>query len=188
MNKDELESSATGTEEIIRKIIDDETMDNFRELSTELGLSPEQSQGVFFWILDGAVALFNDLDDVSDAGYEASEYELRKMFGANFEQKQRAALRIIQQFGGEEMVAWLRKTGMHNCKEFVIFMMKLAEAAMEDEGLVGEKSPDFTSEDKMKAQIAKLMAHPAYMQAQHPEHDSTVQKVYQLRKQLLNEE
>lgn len=32
------------------------------------------------------------------------------------------------------------------------------------------------------------MAVPAYMQARHPEHETTVQQVYRLRKRLFGEE
>ena len=77
---------------------------------------------------------------------------------------------------------------MGNCREIISFLMKLADASAEDRGLIGEKTSALSSEEKIKAEIARLMAVPAYMQARHPEHDMTVRQVYRLRKRLFGEE
>ena len=82
----------------------------------------------------------------------------------------------------------MKNSGIGNCREIIAFLIKLADAAGEDRGLIGEKSSVLSSEEKIKAEIARLMAVPAYMQARHPEHETTVQQVYRLRKRLFGEE
>lgn len=178
----------TVSEDFINEIISEEAVADFEEMADEIGLSPEQAQRIFAWMLEGAARFAGELNGAAEEYCCESEKQLRSMFGREYEARQKAAVNLINKYGGEELVSFLRKSGIGNCREIVAFLMRLADAATEDRGLVGEKSAEFSTEDKIKSEIARLMAVPAYMQAQHPEHDTTVKQVYQLRRRLFNEE
>lgn len=170
------------------EIIDEEAFEEFKSLSEELNLSEEQAQGIWDWIVEGALRFVDDLDLKSRKYCDETENRLRSVYGRDLEAKQKAAQNLIRKYGGEELVSFLKNSGIGNCREIVDFLIKLADAAGEDRGLVGEKSAVLSSEEKIKAEIARLMAVPAYMQAGHPEHETTVRQVYRLRKRLFGEE
>lgn len=176
------------TEELINEIVDEEAVSEFQELAAELQLSEEQAQGVWEWIVDGAVRFVEELNQDAADYCSETENQLRDMYGREFDVRKKAANALVQKYGGEELVAFLKKSGIGNCREIISFLMKLADISAEDRGLVGEKASALSGEEKIKAEIARLMAVPAYMQARHPEHEATVQQVYRLRKRLFGEE
>ena len=139
-------------------------------------------------MVDGALRFVNDLNVTAQEYCNETENQLRSVYGRDFEAKQKAVQNLIRQYGGDEMISFLKKSGIGNCREIITFLIKLADAAGEDRGLVGEKSAVLSCDEKIKAEIARLMAVPAYMQAKHPEHETTVQQVYRLRKRLFGEE
>ena len=172
----------------INEIIDDEAFEEFEQLAAQLALSEKQAQGIWDWIVQGALQFVEDLNfKTKNYCYETENY-LRNAYGRDFEVKRKAARRLIQKYGGDELMDFLKNSGVGNCREIISFLMNLADAANEDRGLVGEKSAVLSGDEQIKAEIARLMAVPAYMQARHPEHDMTVQKVYRLRKRLFGEE
>lgn len=172
----------------IDEIIDEEAFEEFKSLAEELRLSEEQAQGIWDWIVEGALRFVGDLNVKAREYCNETENQLRSVYGRDFEAKQKAAQNLIRKYGGEEMADFLKNSGIGNCREIIAFLIKLADAAGEDRGLIGEKSSVLSSEEKIKAEIARLMAVPAYMQARHPEHETTVQQVYRLRKRLFGEE
>ncbi|MBO4521161.1 MAG: hypothetical protein J5787_08160 [Alphaproteobacteria bacterium] len=175
-------------QDLINKIIDEETVGEFQTLASDLALSEEQAQGIWNWLVQGAMSFVEDLNrDAAEYCSETEEY-LRGVYGNSLEARKKAANDLILKYGGDELVAFLKKSGIGNCREILSFLMNLADAASEDRGLIGEKASVLSSEEKIKAEIARLMAEPAYMQARHPEHDATVQQVYRLRKHLFGEE
>ena len=161
----------------IDEIIDEGAFEEFKSLAEELRLSEEQAQGIWDWIVEGALRFVGDLNVKAREYCNETENQLRSVYGRDFEAKQKAAQNLIRKYGG-----------IGNCREIIAFLIKLADAAGEDRGLIGEKSSVLSSEEKIKAEIARLMAVPAYMQARHPEHETTVQQVYRLRKRLFGEE
>lgn len=169
-------------------LIDEEAFQEFKALADNLKLSDEQAQTIWDWIVEGALRFVNDLNMNAQEYCNETEQQLRHVYGRDFEAKQKAAQNLIKKYGGEELVDFLKSSGIGNCREIISFLIKLADAAGEDRGLVGEKSSVLSCEEKIKAEIARLMAAPAYMQARHPEHETTVQQVYRLRKRLFGEE
>lgn len=188
MNHDLPMSQENMSGEMIDEIIDEEAFEEFKSLAENLRLSEEQAQGIWDWIVEGALRFVGDLDVKAQAYCNETENQLRSVYGRDFEAKQKAAQNLIRKYGGDELVSFLKNSGIGNCREIIAFLIKLADAAGEDRGLAGEKASVLSSEEKIKAEIARLMAIPAYMQARHPEHETTVQQVYRLRKRLFGEE
>ena len=187
-NTTSVSSEEEAAQNLISKFIDEETVGEFQTLAAELGLSEEQTKGVWNWLVQGAMDFVEDLNkNAADYCAETEDY-LRGIYGNGFEARKKAVNDLIHKYGGDEFVAFLKSSGIGNCREIVAFLMKLADAAGEDRGLIGEKVSALSSEEKIKAEIARLMAEPAYMQGRHPEHDSTVRQVYRLRKRLFGEE
>ncbi len=187
MNKYFKKSLQEYDQKFLEGIVNQEAAQNFVQTAKALALSEEQIQGIWEWIILGAAQFVEQLNGTSSQYCAETEKALRSAYGNEFDSRLQGARGLVQKYGDENLAVFLKKSGIGNCREIIDFLMRLAEATGEDRGLVGEKAGVVSSDEKIKAEIARLMAIPAYMQAQHPEHDSTVQQVYGLRKRLFGE-
>lgn len=176
------------SQEYMQELIDDEALEGFNKLAEALALSPEQAEGVWTWMMHGAARFVSQFNRKAADYCSDVERELHETLGPGYEGKIQNAARLVRRYGGEELADFLRDSGVGNRREVISFLIRLADMMGEDKGLVGEKSAVLSSGDALKAEIARLMAEPAYMQGRHPAHEQAVQKVYGLRKRLFNEE
>ena len=96
-------------QDLINKFIDEETVNEFQALAAELGLSEEQTQGVWNWLVQGAMRFVEDLNqDAADYCSETEEY-LRGIYGNGLEARKKAANDLILKYGGDELAAFLKK-------------------------------------------------------------------------------
>ena len=172
---------------IAEEIIDPEAMEDFDNLAHEIGMTPEQSESVWNWMVKGAIRLMEKSKNDLDRSRSESEEALRREFGDRYEIRRKSAVDLIRRFGGEDTLQFMNASGIADCREVVSFLMKLSEVLGEDRGLIGEKRQDFMSDGRLKDEICRLMAQKAYMSAADPSHDSIVNKVYALRRRLCGE-
>ena len=163
---------------IADEIIDPEVMADFENTTAEAGLSHEQMQIVWNWMVKGALRL------LSETKRKLEDY---KKFGDGFDVRRRKAIELVRRFGGDETLDFMASNGIADCPEVVSFLMNLSDVLDEDEGLIGEKRGFFGSKDRLKEEIAGLMAQKAYLDARAPGHGEAVQKVYALRRRLCGE-
>lgn len=169
-------------------VTDDETRLEFDGVADRLGMSEDQKNGVWDWIVSCTAELVDEIAAANDRERDETEKALRAKFGRDYDRKISGAAELIRRYGGGETEAFLKKSGLCNSRELLTFLTALADAAGEDRGLAGEKVVAVSSVDRLKGEIAALMANPAYMQAGHPDHDRTVGAVFALRKRLFNED
>ena len=67
--------------EMIDEIIDEEAFEEFKSLAEDLRLSEEQAQGIWDWIVEGALRFIGDLDVKAQAYCNETENQLRSVFG-----------------------------------------------------------------------------------------------------------
>lgn len=172
---------------IADEIIDPEVMADFENTAAEAGLSHEQMQIVWNWMVKGALRLLSETKRKLEDYRTDSEALLRKKFGDGFDVRRRKAIELVRRFGGDETLDFMASNGIADCPEVVSFLMNLSDVLDEDEGLIGEKRGFFGSKDRLKEEIAGLMAQKAYLDACAPGHGEAVQKVYALRRRLCGE-
>ena len=81
--------------DLMAQFIDEETVDEFQALAAELELSEEQAQGIWNWLVQGAMGFVEDLNrDAADYCSETEEY-LRGVFGNGLEARTKAANDLI---------------------------------------------------------------------------------------------
>ena len=181
-NSDDNFSAAVADE-----IIDPEAMQNFEALADKVGMTHEQAQTVWNWMTEGAARLITESKKKLDDHRAEAEAMLRREFGASFDAKREKAAELVRRFGGEETLEFMTANGIADCPEIVSFLMRLSDVLGEDGGLAGEKRVVFSSGNRLKEEIARLMAEKAYMNVSDPGHDEAVRKVYALRRRLCGE-
>lgn len=187
MNDTVYNSSEDFSAAVADGIIDPETMQDFEALANSVGMSHEQAEAVWNWMAEGAVRLIADSKKKLDDYRADSEALLRREFGDMFDIKRKKAVELVRRFGGDETLDFMAKNGIADCPEVVSFLMRLSDVLGEDGGLAGERRVGFSSKERLKEEIAKLMSDKAYMSASDPGHETAVQKVYALRRRLCGE-
>lgn len=107
---------------------------------------------------------------------------LRDEFGAAFDSKMGDFAYIAELAGLKD---WCAKTGAANDPVFVRAMLALGDKYIEPTGApVGN---GHVSTQGLQAEINALMASPAYMDKNHPQHSDVVNQAFMLRKKINGE-
>lgn len=175
-------------ENFVAECIDAETLNAFAEKAQELNLSLEQAKGVWDFLVKGAAELCAEINAKCDAYYDDVRGEMEARYGAALPQKERAIADLINRCGGKAFADLLVRSGVGNRRETVEFFMNLIDSANEDARLIGDRVVPVADAAQIKEEIARLSAQPAYMRASHPDHARCVDKVFNLRKRLFNED
>jgi hypothetical protein len=151
----------------------------------KLGLTPQQLQGLVDFIADHRVAETTANIEALQAGMDEAEAALRKEWGAGYERQLALAARTAKRFGGEELVAALNDSGFGNNPHLARAFAKIAGLLAEDT-MKGDGTPTRPAVDAALAEIARIQGealkdpkHP-WINAQHPEHESTLERMRQL--------
>ena len=115
--------------------------------------------------------------------------EIKGMFGDQYDGRMNAISKFIEKADGVpngEFRKFFSGTKLMNEPTFIKFM-DLVVRVMPSETPVFSAKTKTASADDLKGDIARLMAEKAYLDAGHPEHTATVEKVYSLRRQLFGE-
>lgn len=149
----------------------------------EAGLSQVQAEELFAKWNGYAAEKFNGFAHARQAATEDGVKALRAELGPAFDRKVKLAGRAVRQFGGKELQKFLDDTGLGNDPKLVRAFISIAEKVGEDT-VIGDGGDSFAmTADEARKGIARIMAEPAYFNANHPEHDAKVaeaQRLFQL--------
>ena len=98
----------------------------------------------------------------AQAQAEQTMTALRQEYGPNYDANLGRANRVVQEFGGEELVSYLAKTGLGRHPAMVKTFVKLAQAMVES-GAMETSGDSGTSVEEAKAELAAI-----YADKQHP--------------------
>lgn len=175
-------------ENFIAEYVDEDVIADFIKTAQALNLTENQAKGVWDFMIRGAASLCEEMNTLGDGYYETVQKMMRGRYGAAYAQKEKEIASLIKTYGGDGFAEFLMKTGLGNRRETVEFFMNLIDDLSEDETLAGEKNSPVASEAQISDEIRRLMSNQAYVQANHPEHKRCVEKVFNLRKRLFNED
>lgn len=112
----------------------------------------------------------------------AAEKALRDEFGSAFESKMSDFAYIVGLAGLKE---WVEANGAYKDPAFVRAMLTLGDKYIEPAGApIGS---GHIGTEGLKAEISALMASPAYMDKNHPQHNDVVNQAFMLRKKINGE-
>lgn len=148
----------------------------FAAVAHDAGLTPTQAQKLATWWA-GAAA---QAEATKGASAGETEAALRTEWGVAYDTKIEGAKRALREFGGDDLVAHLDKTGLGNDPAMVRAFARIGELVGEDRpaGMgTGRRSGVLTPADA-KAERLKLMAPDSnYWNIRHPEHAALNRRV-----------
>ncbi|MEN9592126.1 MAG: hypothetical protein RJA21_585 [Gemmatimonadota bacterium] len=143
----------------------------------KLGLTPHQVQGLMDFYAGHQAETFATVGRTrNDAETRASD-ALRNEWGPDYGMKLSQAARAARYFGGEDLVSFLNESGAGN-NPHLIRAFARAGASLAEDTLKGDAGPvqGLAPGDAIR-KARELMAKPAYVKRDHPEHFDLVEQV-----------
>lgn len=158
----------------------------WKEQAHALGLSNGQAAKAFTAFMERQSSGSKAHQAGVDGEVMRAEAALRAEWGERYEGNITIASRAMNKLFGGKAAASITASGLGRNPDFIRGLVKYGATALEDLGIdkhgSAVRSPNELSED-----IANLQANPAYWDAAHPEHESTVAKAQALFKRLHQE-
>lgn len=149
----------------------------------ELGLTPNQVQGLIDLYAGQRVSEFGGLDTMREQAQAEAAETLKKEWGNAYQVKLDNASRAAKMVGGDELVEALVETGAGNNPAIIRAFAKIGAMLGEDRMRSGQPSGFGLTPEEARAEATKLMSSPAYSNRNHIEHAEVVKKVESLFKQ-----
>lgn len=157
--------------------VSEKLVQGFREQAHKLGILPKQFQGMYKWFMNEQIAQYNDLVTVNKANAEKSTAALRTEWGAAFDQNLGISERVLQTYGDENVINFVKQNGLNTDANFVKFLHNIGKVLSEDQ-LTGKPPSLIMAPEEAKAELAKMendKKHPLF-DAMHPEHQAAMKK------------
>ena len=163
--------------------IDDKVVSEFMEQAHKAGLLPQQAQQIYQWYLTKARDGHYEAIQYMETAREQAENELKKEWGALYNQKVEKAQKAALHFLGDEGIKKLEASGLANDPHIIKALARIGESLSEDIFVEPDSSQFKTT---AKAEIERILgdkSHP-YHNADHPGHQAAVSRMQELFQQV----
>ena len=170
---------------------DPNMLGGFKQAAHDVGLRPDQAQKLLNWYND----TMGQSMQLEDGKYEAMvaevQTELTREYGAALDDNLSNADAMVTEFGNAEMTEMRLADGrlLGDHPDFIRMNINLANFINEKIGedtLEGVKTSNQMTPSDIEAQMADIMANPAYTQRNHPQQAHLVQERLRLQEMLNN--
>lgn len=169
--------------------LDETALKGFRELAHKSGILPRQSQALMDWYAKYQTDTLSNLEKETELTQKAQLAELRKEWGEGYNKQVALAVQAVKQFGGEEMQAYLEKTGLGNDTRLIKMFAKMGQFLGEDK-LRGEGNSRYgKTPSEIQNQLNDIWRDPKHpaRDSKHPGHARAKAEMEELYQQLADE-
>lgn len=165
---------------------DPKMIEGFRGVAFKAGLSNKQVAEIMGWYNEQGQGQMDQIGVDASQFLASSIATLQKEWGNSFETRSTLADTALHEFGGDEVIAILKQTGLNNHPAIVKMFADLGETMAED-SLPGTGIQNYGhTPETAEAAIGKLQQdkafNQAYQDADHPGHAAAVTQMEQLFK------
>lgn len=162
------------------KLAPKEFVEAFKQEAFKHNILPKQAQEIINWMAkyeaDQDAKYINDIK----AKQEEAVTNLKKEWGDAFGAKINSAKVAIMEYGGDELMSYLKSTGLSNDPQLVKLFSKIGEGLIKEDPIKGQPKSSFglTKEDAQE-RINKVMSDftDAYHNPTHADHHRRVDEV-----------
>ena len=165
--------------------VSDEMLAGFKKAAHENGILPQQFQGLYKWYMNSMAAEYKKMQEGQIASTKEAETNLRKKWGAAYNENVALAKKVFASFADEKAYAEFEK-GAGNNPVYLEFFANLGKVLSEDQ-LQGKPSGLEMTPDEAQSEINKIKGdtnHP-YWKEGHPAHAEAVERMSQLTKMTM---
>jgi hypothetical protein len=160
----------------------EEMMTSFKETGHQLGLSPEQMQGLVEW-QKGSVDFQMNQDQVSGQALGTqTEESLKQEFGANYDKNMTAAKRALAVYGNDALSEKLANPAIGNDPDLIRLLANAGKDITEDSATGTANNSLVMSPMDARMRIDQINSNKshAYWDATNPKHIDAVDEMNQL--------
>lgn len=168
--------------------VDQNAMKAFKEAAHRNGLLPKQAEGIIKFYDEMTNNMLTDLNTKAEQGRMNAEQELKKEWGAAYNQKLQAVQAASQKYLSSDFAHLTLSDGtkIGDHPAFVKAFAAIASDLGEDQVISGN-GPQYLTPAEIDKQVRELQAPgSAYWQKNHPNHAAAVQDVQDLLAMKLN--
>ena len=160
----------------------DETMNTFKETGHQLGLTPDQMQGLVEWQKTAIDYQMQQEQVGADQSGAATEEVLRKEFGAGYDKQITAAQRALKIFGTPELQEKLADPRYGNDPDLIRLLANAGKGITEDSAIGTANNSLVMSPIDAQQKIDQIHANTkhAYWDSKNPKHLDAVSEMQQL--------
>jgi len=157
----------------------DDATKEFKNIAHELNLTQKQLDGIHQWYWKNQSSQFSDIQTKAEAELSNTTAELKKEYGLAYSAKLEAANRAIQEFGGDELIELMDKSGLGRNPTAIKAFVNIGSKLLEESHLAGGEGRS-NSPQAVQDQITKLMRSPDYTSSDATIRQAAVRKVSEL--------
>ncbi len=162
--------------------IDENMQSEFLNTAHSLGLSQKQVEGLAAWEFQRGSAMAESSSQASEQAFNEAMEGLKSEWGGAFEQNANIAVRAASEFMSESdkeflNTAQINGVALGDHPAFLKMFNNIGKQMMEGKTLEGVGSEMVKTPQEIEDERNSLMAHPAYLDKNHPEHNAIVRKV-----------
>lgn len=159
--------------------IDQAKVDTFKQLAHKLGLLPHQLEGLYNYQISEVMNASKLHSENTQKQINEVTAQLKNEWGEAFDAKLAKAEKVVDTFASDEEKAYLIQSGFNRDPRIIKMLNRIGEAISEDSFVKNGGEATMTPKEAL-AEIAKIDANPAFLQAQHPEHKALVTRRQEL--------
>jgi len=162
--------------------IDEQAQGAFKDIAHSVGLNQQQMSKLTAWYFSDQQARGEAQAGATEAATNEQIAALKAEWGNAFEQNVQIANRAVTEFASEADVKFLQENTVNGVKladHPVLARMfgNIGKSMMESGKLEGVGSEQAKTPQEIEDERNSLMAHPAYMDKRHPEHQQIMRRV-----------
>ncbi len=161
--------------------IDQAFFGEFKEVAYNSNILPHQAQKMIDWYVNKSGQMVNEQQGKVQAQSEAAVAELKKEFGAAYDQKITTAKNLLKEVGGDELAGKIAGSYAGSDPNVIKLLVKVADL-MKDHPVKGEAVHGIGAMTPAEAMVemAKLRGDNAFTDRDHPNHANAVENMNRL--------
>lgn len=168
-------------------VLKEDMMEAFRKTAYDNRLLPDQAQAMFDFLNNHTSSEVERMQASQQEESLAKINSLKEEWGEAFEQNVHSAKLAVDEFGGEDLKAYLNETGLGNDPNIIKVFNEIGKKFFAEDSFKGESKPAYSlSPDDASKRIGEIQGdmNGAYYNSMHPDHARTVEEVNKLFKMI----
>ena len=164
-------------------VMQDEFFNQFKETAYNNNMLPSQAQAMFDFINNQTKGNLERMNEEQQQAAETRLDALKEEWGDAFDQNVFKAKAAVNEFGGEDLKAYLNESGLGNDPNLIKAFAKIGESFLKEDNFADQGKPAYAmspSEAQAKANGYMGDFDGPYYNSNHPDHNRVVQEVNKL--------
>ncbi len=170
-----------------KSVLKEDMMEAFKKTAYDQRLLPDQAQAMFDFLNTHTGTEIDRMQAAQQEELTQKINGLKDEWGEAFEQNVHTAKLAVDEFGGEDLKAYLNETGLGNDPSIIKVFNEIGKKFFAEDTFQGKSKPAYSlSSDDAQKRIGEIQGdmNGAYYNSMHPDHNRTVEEVNKLFKML----